>query len=45
MIKDYINFLKIIKDLKLCMVEFEKDRIIKVKLYLNNYIVKAKISN
>lgn len=39
-IKDYANFLKLIKNLKPYIVEFEKEEIIKAKVYLDNYIVK-----
>lgn len=41
MIKDYKNFLSIIKDLKLYLVGFEKNRLIKTKKYLNNYAIKG----
>lgn len=38
-IKDYANFLKKIKKLKLYKVEFDQNRIIKLKIYFFDYIV------
>lgn len=40
MIENYANFLKAIKDLKLYIVKFKKDRIMKLKVYPNDCIVK-----
>lgn len=45
MVEDYINFLKKIKKLKLYMIKFNKNDIIKLKIYFFNYIVKKKINN
>lgn len=39
--EDYANFLKIIKNLKPYMIEFEKDRIIKTKVYPDDCIIKS----
>lgn len=39
-VEDYNNFLKKIKEFKLYIVEFEKNGIIKAKIYLSDYIVK-----
>lgn len=39
MIKDYINFLKVLKDLKPYIIQFEKNEIMIPKIYLDNYIV------
>lgn len=38
-IEDCVNYLKFMKDLNPYMVEFEENKIIKTKVYLNNYIV------
>lgn len=40
-IKDYKNFSKKFEKLKLYMIEFEKDDVIKEKIYLFDYIVKG----
>lgn len=39
MIKDSAKFLNIIKDLKLYLIKFKKDRSIKTTIYLNNYLI------
>lgn len=39
MIKDCESFLKIIKDLELNLIEFEEDKSIKTRNYLNNYTI------
>lgn len=39
MVKDWINCLRRIKELKLYIVEFDKDGIMKFKIYLSNCIV------
>ena len=41
MVEDYTNFLKVMKNLKLYMVKFKQDEIIKLKIYSDNYIVKS----
>lgn len=41
MIEDHANFLNVIKDLKSYMVKFEEDKIIKPKVYTNNFMVKG----
>lgn len=38
-VEDYDKFLNIIKNLKLYLIEFEEDRLIKTKNYLDNYTV------
>lgn len=38
-IEDHMNFFKRLKELKLYIVEFEKDDIIKLKIYLANCVV------
>lgn len=43
MVGDYKKFLNIIKNLELYLIEFKKDKSIKTKNYLNNYIVKEDI--
>lgn len=38
-IEDHMNFFKRLKELKLYIIEFEKDSIIKPKIYLTNCVV------
>lgn len=40
MIENCVNFLKLMKDLKLYMLNFKKYKTIKTKVYLDNYIIK-----
>lgn len=38
-VEDHTNFLKVMKDLKLYMIEFEEDKTMKLKVYPHNYII------
>lgn len=40
-VEDCANFLKVIKDLKPYMVEFDQDGTMKLKIYLNDCIVEG----
>lgn len=40
-VEDFTKFLKVMKDLKHYMVEFEKDGSMKTKLYPDYYILKS----
>lgn len=42
-VKSYKKFLNIINDLKLYFVEFEKNKIIKTKNYLNDYTIRKNV--
>lgn len=38
-VKDYISFLKKIKNLKLYIIKFNKNSIIKLKIFIFDYII------
>lgn len=40
-VKNFANFLKVLKDLKSYIFEFEKDRTIKTKMYLDDCIIES----